>query len=57
MKSTAFLIATALAAITHASSAPAAETAQLIYGRTMNLTDTLWYRSATATRGTAAAGG
>lgn len=42
MKSTAPLIATALAAITHASSAPAAETAQLIYGGTMNLTDTLW---------------
>lgn len=44
MKSAAFLVATALAAITQASSVPTAETAQLIYGGTMNLTDTLWYK-------------
>lgn len=44
MKSAVFLIATALATITQASSAPAAETTQLIHGETMNLTDTLWYK-------------
>lgn len=42
MKFTAFLIATALATSAQASSVPAAETAQLIYGGTMNLTDALW---------------